>query len=831
MNGNAAQNGINRGYRRLLVTLMMSTALWAGPFSPLLPLVPASAQSARTHSFNIPSQPLNRALRALADQSGVQIAYQTSIASGAVAPAVSGTMTTEQALSRLISGSGLSYGFTNSNTVTITGGVQAAGGSPSDATTLAPIIIQGQAQEAFGPQNGFIAQNSVSGTKSDTPIVETPYSVSVINRKQLDAQTPQSLPEALRYTPGVATGFFGNDTRNLDAQVYIRGFGDDPSQLFWNGLSLPGDSYVNSPTIDPYTLEQIEVLRGPASVLYGQSAPGGIVNFRSKRPTEQPLHEVVVGTGNYGRAYTGFDFGGPITEDGDLLYRLTGVAYHTGTQVDFTANERIAIAPSLTWKPDEDTELTVLGSYQRDPDGLGFSSLPLVGTLLPSVSGRIPTDRYFGEPDYDEFDRETASIGYEFKHRFDEVWSFNQNFRFLHAGGHYREIQPDDWTDATNTEISRWNWGTDGILNAVAIDNQLQAEFDTGQLSHTLLFGLDYKKQWTHLHHYWSRIGVPDLNVADPVYASSIPDPAEIVNSKGTLEQTGIYAQDQVEFGNWRFLAGIRQDWSETTSQNLRVAGSPETSQKDDAFTWRVGAVYLFDNGLAPYASYTTSFKPEAGTDFGGNTFEPTTAQQYEVGIKYQPEGLDSFVQASIFDLTQQNVQTPDPDPTHVGFSVQTGEVRVRGIELSTFLALNDNIDLVASYTYNDIETTKANTDTSGFNPEGRVPWYYPKQTASAWLNYTFDSGALEGLKLGGGIRYVGSGYNGPHQLYKVPDFTLFDAAVSYDFGAKTPELAGLELSVNVSNLFDKEYLARCSEINCSYGIRRTVLANLKYKW
>lgn len=815
---------LTRAYRWRIARLSASIACAAVCVSPSIAL------AQQTVTYSIPAGSLDNALSRFGATSGVQVLYSSSVTQGLRSPGVSGNLSPQAALAQLLTGTGLNYRFTGPNSATIGSSTQASGAPSGDATALAPIVIQGS-QNGFGPQKGFIAADSVSGTKSETPIVETPYSVSVINRKQLDAQNPQSLPDALRYTPGVATGFFGNDSRTLDSQVYIRGFGDDPSQLFWNGLGLPGDTYVNSPTIDPYMLEQIEVLRGPASVLYGQAAPGGIVNFRSKRPTEEPLHEVVVGTGSYGRAYTGFDFSGPIGDNNDLLYRLTGVAYHTGTQVDFTANERIAIAPSLTWQPDADTELTILGSYQRDPDGLGFSSLPLEGTLLPSVSGKIPRDVYFGEPGYDKLNRETASIGYEFSHHFNDVWTVRQNFRFLHADGRYREIQPDDWTDATQTEMSRWNWGTDGILNAVAVDNQAEAKFETGPLSHTMLFGLDYKQQWTNISHYWTRAGVPALDVSDPDYSVSISDPPQIAHDEGGLKQTGIYAQDQVEVGNWRFLGGIRQDWAETSSKDLQTAGSDKTTEKSDAFTWRVGTVYLFDNGLAPYASYTTSFLPQSGTDFDGNQFKPTTAQQYEIGIKYQPAGLDSFVQASIFDLTQQNVLTDDPDATHVGYSVQSGEVRVRGLELSTYLALNDNIDVVASYTYNHLETTKANPDSTGFDAEGSVPWYYPKQTASAWLNYTFDSGALEGLKLGGGIRYVGSAYNGPHEEYKVPDYTLFDAAVSYDFGAKNPQLQGLELNVNVSNVFDKDYLARCSEINCSYGIRRTVLANLKYKW
>lgn len=791
----------------------------------------ASAIPSPAANVSVPAGPLESGILSLGRQINLRLLYPSSLTAGKRTNGVSGRLGPREAVTQLLAGTGLRYSFTGANTVQIS---NASAGSavlsaPEGAIPLDTIDVQGDG--AFGPTNGFISQDSVAGSKTNTPIMETPYSVSVVNRKQLETQNPQSLPDALRYVPGVATGFFGSDTRILNSQIYIRGFGNDASQFYWNGLTLPGDSYINSPTLDPHNLERIEVLKGPASVLYGQASPGGIINARSKRPSETPIREITVGTGNYGRMYGAFDLGGPIDKDGQWLYRISGVGYRTGTQIDDTTNERVSIAPSLTWRPSADTKLTILTTYQRDPDAVGFQSLPLVGTLLPSKAGPIPTRLNFGEPSYDRLDRTSASVGYEFKHRFNEVWTIRQNARYIHAHGSYREIQPTGDTDATNTVMSRWNWGTNGRLDAAAVDNQIQAQFSTGPVKHTVLMGLDYKNQWTYLEHYWSRNGVPSLDILNPVYGLPIPAAPMIANTKGRLEQTGVYAQDQIAIGNWRFLIGGRQDWAETSSTNLRTIVNPTTTQRSQAFTWRTGAVYLFDNGLAPYASYATSFQPQSGTDFGGAMFKPTTAQQYEVGIKYQPVGLRSFVQASLFDLTQQNVLTSDPEPTHAGFSVQTGEVRVRGVELSASLALMDNFNLIASYTYNALQTTKANVDTTGFDPTGRVPWYYPKQIASLWADYKFESGTVAGLRIGGGVRYVGSSYNGPHQLYTVPDYTVFDAVINYDLGAASASLRGWELGINANNLFDKIYLARCSEINCSYGIRRTILANLKYRW
>jgi len=793
-----------------------------------------SAGSQRAIAFAIAPQALSAAIVLFSRAAGVDLVFDGAIPRDVRTQGVSGSYTLNEALGRLLAGTGFSARLSGPRTVRLVNNAVSnagvAGAVPAGAIQLDAIDVQGAGE--FGPTNGYISQDSIAGSKTDTPIVETPFSVSVVNRQQLDTQNPRSLPDALRYVPGVATGFFGADNRMERGQIYLRGFGDDVSQLYWNGLNLPGDSYVNSPTLEPYTLERIEVLRGPASVLYGQSSPGGIINAVSKRPTETPLHEVVVGTGNYGRIYGAFDLGGPIDQQGQWLYRLTGVGYRTGSQVDDKNYERFSIAPALTWRPTADTKLTILTTYQRDPTGVGFQSLPLKGTLLPGPVGKIPTSFNFGEPSYDRLDRTSGSVGYEFEHRFSDVWTVRQNFRYMHAEGTYREIQPTgDWLPPRGT-LQRWNWGTDGRLDAVAVDNQVQANFATGPVAHKVLVGLDYKNQWTRLKHYWGMAGVPPINVLNPIYGLPIPDAPMIVNNKGSLSQVGLYAQDQIAVGNWRFLIGGRQDWAENSSTSLLAAGTPTTTQNDDAFTWRAGGVYLFDNGLAPYASYSTSFQPQGGTDFYNNMFKPTTAQQYEVGIKYQPKGLQSFVQLSLFDLTQQNVVTADPDQEHhPGSSVQTGEVRVQGIELSGMFVINENLNLLASYTYNDIETTKANPDASGFDPTGRVPWYYPEQLASIWADYRFREGFLSGLRLGGGVRYVGSAYNGPRQQHTVPSYTLVDAAISYDFGAATPSLRGWEVGVNVTNLFDKEYLARCSELNCSWGIRRTILANLKYRW
>lgn len=778
--------------------------------------VPAASRATARQSYDIPRQPLDGALAAFSRVAGVQVLNRGAVTHGVMSPGVNGSFTREEALSRLLGGTGLTPRFVGANTVTVSAPVAMPGGYATEgAIALDTIDVQGT-QSPVGEGAGFVARNSLTGSKTATPLTEIPQTVSITTRAQIDAQQATNLTQAARYVPGV---YFGDNTDTRNEYFKARGFTLDQYQ---DGMKLLTQGAWIENKIDPFFLSRIEVLEGPSSALYGQSSPGGLVNLASKRPTETPFGHLQLQTGSYGRIQGAFDFGGPLAQDGTLLYRLTGLARHTGTQVDDMKEQRVAIAPALTWKPNADTSLTILASYLNDPKGGFWSSLPYLGTLLynPALpGGRIPRSLNTGQPNFEKFTRERASIGYEFEHRFDNVFTFRQNARYSHVDTTYNALQAYMFNAGT-ASLQRDTYMYRGWADTVSVDNQLQAKFSTGPLEHNALVGLDY--QYVRRHDF-SRYGAgPNLNLLAPNYAMAIPLPGVNLNRDQTFEQLGVYAQDQIKFNRFVLTLSGRGDraWSDSFNRLNGVT----TKQDDRAFTGRVGLTYLFENGIAPYASYSTSFNPSTGSTFNGDAFKPTTGEQYEVGVKYQPVGWDALFTLAAFDLTQQNVLTSDP--YHTGFQVQTGEIRARGITASAAANLTEELKLQASYTYLDPEVTK---DNSGL--VGKDPANVPRNLAKLWLDYTFRTGPLAGLGLGAGVRYTGVSFANTTNTYKIPDYALFDVALRYDLAKADPRLKGWAVSANVANLFDRIYVSDCSNINCRWGQGRTIYGTVDYRW
>ncbi|HWB50379.1 MAG TPA: TonB-dependent siderophore receptor [Stellaceae bacterium] len=825
--------GADRRRAMRAAVLMVSTALAGASLGApaMAQPAPGSAQPAQAaaHNFNIPPQSLTDGLTLFGRQSGWQVSVHSDLIRGANTRGVTGTMPPRQALDRLLAGTGFTYTISDGNTVTL----QKLPTTANGAMTLPPVQVEGQAQgnpqSPYGPGVGYVATQSVTGTKTDTPILETPQSISVVTRQQMDDQGAQTVDQALRYTSGVHSEFRG-DQQIFDNDMLLRGF--QPDQ-YLDGLKLiPGEFGIGS--IDPYFLNRIEVLQGPASVLYGQGTPGGIVTMTSKLPTDQPYHEVELTGGSFGHINGGFDLSGPVEGNDQLLYRLTGIGLSTGSQIDYTHQDRFGIAPALTWKPDADTTLTLLGQYQHDSGPLAYGFVPAQGTVLPNPNGKISPSLFVGDPNYDSYRRDQAQIGYMFEHRFDDTWTFRQNFRYQYLNAAENNMFESGLKPDLQT-LNRYSYADRETLNTITVDNQLQAKFRTGVLAHTALVGVDY--QWNSFdQQFGTNVAVPTLNVFAPVYGLSIPAPATPLSASTQSEyQVGVYAQDQVKWNHWSLLLGGREDWAGLTNTCCKAGGGTTTNQFNTAFTYRVGLVYNFDNGIAPYVSYTTSFSPNVGSTFSGQAFVPTTGQQYEVGIKYQPPGRSSFITAAAYNLTEQNVLVTDP--VNPDYQTQTGEARARGIELEGHASLTNNLNLIATYTYTDAintkSTTTANTITGVAESEQGKPLVgVPSQMASLWANYTIHDGKAAGLGFGGGVRYVGSSPGDPVNSFTVPSATVFDAALYYDLGRINPSFAGLKFQINATNLFDKQYITHCtSKAYCSFGYGRTVYATLRYQW
>ncbi|UWM78577.1 TonB-dependent siderophore receptor (plasmid) [Rhizobium sp. WSM4643] len=677
------------------------------------------------------------------------------------------------------------------------------------ATTLEPIVIQGASSDSKTDRTSVAAKNSSAATKINTPLVEMPRSVSVTTEKEIEQHGAQSIIEAVRYSAGVTTGPNGFDPR-FD-QIFIRGFNVTTVGDYRDSLRQPYINYGMFRT-DPYQLQRVEVIKGPVSVLYGSGSPGGLVNKISKLPTEEPIREVGVSYSTKDRAQAMFDFGGPISEDNDdFLYRIVGLARRGDTNFDI-ADDRYFLAPSFTWKPDEGTTFTLYGLVQADETDSN------VGAITTS-DGRI-LDIRASDPDYDYQKVKQQQLGYQFEHEFDNGLTFRQNLRYSHLDLRARYLGVLSWTD---TVAHRYPNSIRDEMNVFQVDNQLEAKFDTGPLAHTMLFGLDYTNLQSSFG-YGLGAADPafDFDIDNPTYgvSSATPD-YNFLASDADLRQVGIYAMDQIEVGNWRFNLGGRQTWVNQTRDATLPSVSSEEVDKN-AFSVQAGALYLFDNGIAPFISYATSFDPVTNRSATNTILPPTKGEQYELGVKYQPPGSDILLSAVAYHIVEQN-KPRLADPLTFAYDSQ-GEVTGKGIELEARAAIADGLDIIAAYAYNDSEVT-------GGDNVGNTPAITPTHIASLWANYTFqESNPFNGLSVGAGVRYIGETWTDVANTSKNPATFYVDASASYDFGAVDKKYEGLTAAFAIRNIADERETV-CEEGFCYLGQGRNMTGTLKYRW
>ncbi|WP_207553565.1 TonB-dependent siderophore receptor [Teichococcus deserti] len=806
------------------IPAMAAAAMLLGVAMPAIAQPAAAPAGQAASGFAIAPQPLGAALAQFSRATGLQASAPAALLEGRRSPGASGNLSAPEALRRLLAGTGLA-GRIEGGAILLTPEPRAAAGD----MVLPTVDVGASTGGGRWPSRGFVAEASAAGTKTDTPLIETPQAMNVVTRAEIEAQGSTSITDALRYTPGVISQYGATDLRY--DWFTVRGF--TPPVRYLDGLRLPfGARGYSQPRIEPFGLERIELLKGPASALYGQSSPGGLLNMVSRRPSQVAQNEVILQYGSHDALTAGFDSTGPLDAEGKFSYRLTALGRRADSQTQFLDERRIFVAPSLTWRPDAQTSLTVLAQYQRiTSDGGGApQALPVQGTLWANPNGRISTRRSLTEPGYDRYTGEQIMLGYAFEHRFDSVWQVRQNFRYSHVDSDSQRVQAYAFA-ANQRDVGRYAWGFPEISDAFTVDNQAQADFTTGPVRHRLLTGFDYQREDATYEESQLTL-LRALDVFNPVYGLAVTRPPMANRISQGRNQAGLYAQDELRFDRFILTLGGRYDWATARTNNYTVASRTTSviKQDDGEFTGRVGLVYRFDNGLAPYASVSTSFQPTAGTDRRGAPFDATKGRQYEVGLRYQPEGSGIFAAVSAFHLTQENVLTPDPLDTR--YSAQAGEAESRGIELEAKASLAERLNLSLSYAYTETEVTRANRNAAGTSTLGKQLPFAPNHQAAAWLDYTFNEPVVAGLGVGGGVRYIGASYGDANNLYRANAATLVDLALRYELGQSLPSLQGAQLGLNVLNLFDKEYVSTCiSATGCYWGARRTVLATLKYRW
>ncbi|EKY5934219.1 ferrichrome porin FhuA [Escherichia coli] len=698
-------------------------------------------------------------------------------------------------------------------------------------------------ESAWGPAATIAARQSATGTKTDTPIQKVPQSISVVTAEEMALHQPKSVKEALSYTPGVAVGTRG--ASNTYDYLIIRGFAADGQSQnnYLNGLKMQGNFY-NDAVIDPYMLERAEIMRGPVSVLYGKSSPGGLLNMVSKRPTTEPLKEVQFKAGTDSLFQTGFDFSDALDDDGVYSYRLTGLARSANAQQKGAEEQRYAIAPAFTWRPNDKTNFTFLSYFQNEPETGYYGWLPKEGTVEPLPNGkRLPTDFNEGAKN-NTYSRNEKMIGYSFDHEFNDTFTVRQNLRFAQNKVSQKSVYgygmcsdplySSNPSSSPCANVPQSQWGhtltrqyviDNEKLENFSVDTQLQSKFATGSVDHTLLTGVDFMRMRNDIDSWFGYAGsvapsdIYNLDRSDFDFGAH-PNPFGPYRVLLKQKQTGLYVQDQAQWDKVLVTLGGRYDWADQSSFNRDYGNKSERDDKE--FTWRGGVNYLFDNGVTPYFSYSESFEPASQTDANGDLFAPSKGKQYEVGVKYVPEDRPIVVTGALYQLTKTNNLMADPNGSL--FSVEGGEIRARGVELEAKAALSASVNLVGSYTYTDAEYT---TDT---NYKGNTPAQVPKHMASLWADYTFFDGPLSGLTLGTGGRYTGSSYGDPANSFKVGSYTVVDALVRYDLARVG--MAGSNVALHVNNLFDREYVASCfNTYGCFWGAERQVVATATFRF
>ncbi|KYP90677.1 ferrichrysobactin receptor [bacteria symbiont BFo1 of Frankliniella occidentalis] len=684
------------------------------------------------------------------------------------------------------------------------------------------LTVTAETQESVtAPTKGIVAKESASGTKTATPLRKTPQTISVVTREQMNDQQPASVADALGYSSGVVTNYRGNSNRN--DEVISRGFRYAPKLLDGLHYGLSSEN-GGAGQLDPWLLERVEMVHGPAGVLYGQVSPGGLLMMTSKRPTAESIHEVKLSTGNRHYGEAAFDFGGKLNDDNTLFYRLNGIANTKSEFVKNSKQQRMAIAGAITWLPNEDTSFTLLTSYQNDPKAGSRNFLPRSGTLYATPEGfTVPYDLNVSDSDFAKSKREQTSIGYSLDHSFNEAVSFTQNLRYSHRNEDYKYlVYGYDYSDHVMTRMPQHE---ETQTNEFNVDNQLKGLFETGDVSHTVLGGLDYRYSHidlklsraygTQYNLDWTNPGRIDIDENDLALATS---------TLKTLNQYGVYLQDQMAWNNWNLVLSGREDWSQVRTQD-RLANT-DVTYNDSAFTGRAGLLYAFDNGVSPYISYSTSFEPVLAQPApGSDPLKPTTGAQTEVGVKFQPVGSNTMMTVSWFDINQKNVLSSIDGTRYYN---QIGKVNSQGIETEIHAQPTPEIKLIAAYTYTDATTKESDTAAE----VGHSPAAIPRHAASAWGSYSFLDGALDGLTVGTGVRYVGKAGGDNTGEYYVPHYTLYDAMVKYELGQAVPALKGTSLQFNVQNLTDEHYVASCSNAYaCFYGSGRTFVASVDYRW
>jgi iron complex outermembrane receptor protein len=691
--------------------------------------------------------------------------------------------------------------------------VAAAAAQAQPVTELSPVDI------VSTPDRPYVAPNASSGTKTDTPIMETPLNIQVVPQQVLQDQKITTLEQALKNVSGVkASSNYG-----LQEQIFLRGFSTQTT--FRNGFRI--DDALGNGVRAMTNVDSVEVLKGPAAILYGRVEPGGAVNVVTKQPQATPYYSLEQSVGSWGHYLTNFDATGPVNQDKTLLYRVNASYDKSKSWRDGVTNERLFIAPTLQLKVSPQTTVTLEAEYNHNPYSYDVTALPYDPVSNQFV--QLPRNKNLaaGAP----IPTDTPVLGLTWSHQFNDDWTIkNQITRHdvkskydpWYAIGGFTQLDPSSWT------VDRMRSFGDGRSTTTATVLDLTGHFDTAGLKHTLLMGADYYRWNTSiLYGYSSTLSTTDaFNPAPPT--GLVIDTTTLTKYQSSTDNYGVYLQDQIKLpNNVQVLAGLRHQKVANTSSSIDVTTdvlTPNDPQSDTATTPRVGLLWQPQSWLSLYGNYAENFGANTGRDWQNEALRPESAQQKELGVKAEFLGGKLRTSLAYFDLTKQNVATSDP--AHLGFQIAVGEIRSKGTELDIQGEIQRGWNVIATYAHTDARITKSNNGDEGLR-KGDVP----KDMASLWTTYEFSQTQLPGWKVGGGATWRSSTTDATNTI-DTPGYTLVDVMTSYEFKAGRKKVTA---QLNINNLFDKSYFTDAMVYGnlgyMQFGAPRAATASLKVEF
>ena len=687
-------------------------------------------------------------------------------------------------------------------------------------TAMLSSVIHAQQDNQINTTTVYSDAYRNTATKSALEPEETPQGISVIDRQDLDKRAVSSINEALRYAPGVNTELRGGAVTRMD-QFNIRGFSNDIN--FYDGLPLQFNDWNLQPQIDAAAIEQIEVFKGPTSVLYGHMPPGGMVNLIAKQPSSDAKNAIELSVGSQELRRAAINSQGKVGGSENLTYTLTAAAKQRDGQAVTSKEERYFLSTAIDWQVSEDTLINFNLYHQQDPAAGIYNTHPSQGTVFSNTNGKLANDSYAGDANWNEYDRDVSLFGYKINHKINQQWTFLQNTRVMQADAKQKNTYSTS-LDTDQRTLNRRAYTTDESSDGFVIDNQLSAVFNTANTEHNLLVGIDVAKLKSDIG--YEDVATASIDLFNPnhhLIDANMDISNSAYSSDFTIEkkQAGFYLQDQVRIDKWVFIAGGRYDHYKSTEKGQKYNAAVDSELKQEQFSGRLGAMYQFDNGLSPFVSYAQSFEPVSGSDKQGNAFVAATADQFELGVKYSPLESDTSATLSAFRIVKDKNITRDPNGGAYD-KVQAGEITSQGLELSLSKSLTDRLKLDFNATLIDMEFSK------DADLQGKTPIWVAEKSASLWLNYQLPN-SFANSRLGLGLRYVGKTQLDAKNTDTVPGYTLVDLSYSADLGGISNHLEKASINLSVNNLFDKRYNSCYDANNCWFGAQRSVEAKFKY--